>query len=70
MSRRLFAAVLGLVLAACSHKADIVISGGLVWTGLSTGAPHPGNVAIADGKILAVVHGPENCRRTSCNSRR
>ena len=54
MSRRLFAGVLCLVSAACARKADLVISGGMVWTGLSTGVPHVGNVAIADGKILAI----------------
>ncbi len=54
MSPRLFAGVLCLVSAACARKADLVISGGTVWTGLSTGAPHVGNVAIADGKILAI----------------
>src|SRR5690348_13436229 len=54
MSRRLFAAVLCCVFAACGRKADIIISGGQVWTGLSTGAPRAGNVAIAGGKILAI----------------
>ena len=42
------------LLAACGAKADIVIEGGPVWTGLSTGRGRPGAVAIADGKILAV----------------
>src|SRR5258707_14409968 len=42
------------LLAACGSKADIVIQGGPVWTGLSTGRGHPGAVAIAAGKILAV----------------
>jgi len=42
------------LLAACSSKADIVIQGGPVWTGLSTGRGQPGAVAIAAGKILAV----------------
>jgi predicted amidohydrolase YtcJ len=42
------------LLAACGSKADIVILGGPVWTGLSTGRGQPGAVAIADGKILAV----------------
>src|SRR5881396_900181 len=41
-------------LAACGRQADIVIRGGMVWTGLSSGAPQPGVVAIAAGKILAV----------------
>ncbi len=42
------------LLAACGSKADIVIQGGPVWTGLSTGRGQPGAVAIAAGKILAV----------------
>src|SRR5881398_955065 len=41
-------------LAACGRAADIVIQGGMVWTGLSSGAPQPGAVAIGDGEILAV----------------
>jgi len=54
MSRRLFAGALCFLFAACGQKADLVIRGGMVWTGLSTGAPHAGNVAIAAGKILAI----------------
>jgi len=42
------------LLTACGSKADIVIEGGPVWTGLSTGRGQPGAVAIAAGKILAV----------------
>jgi len=42
------------LLGGCGRKADIVIHGGPVWTGLSTGRGQPGAVAIADGKILAV----------------
>ena len=42
------------VVSACGHKADLVITGGSVWTGLSTGRGRPGAVAIADDKILAV----------------
>jgi len=53
--RLLLASLVTLVpLAACGQKADIVIQGGPVWTGLSTGRGQPGAVAIADGKILAV----------------
>jgi predicted amidohydrolase YtcJ len=55
MSRRLRLVVwLCLWPAACGRPADIVIRGGLVWTGLSSGGPQPGAVAIAGGKILAV----------------
>ena len=42
------------LLTACGSKADLVIQGGPVWTGLSTGRGQTGAVAIADGKILAV----------------
>ncbi len=54
MRRRLSLGVLCLTLAACAPKADIIITGGMVWTGLSTGAPQRGSIAIADGKILAI----------------
>ena len=53
MRRASFIAALAVV-AACGSKADIVIQGGPVWTGLSTGRGQPGAVAIAAGKILAV----------------
>ena len=53
-SRRALVAMFVLSLAACGRKADLVIQGGPVWTGLSTGRGQPGAVAIADGKILAV----------------
>ena len=42
-----------ILLGACSPKADIVIGGGPVWTGLS-GRGRTGGVAIGSGKILAV----------------
>src|SRR6266481_5090647 len=54
MRRRLSLAVLCLTPAACAPKADIIITGGMVWTGLSTGAPQRGSIAIADGNILAI----------------
>ena len=56
MSRPSIAALMMLAgsLAGCGSKADLVIQGGAVWTGLSTGHGRPGAVAIADGKILAV----------------
>jgi len=54
MRRRLCLGLLCLTLAACGRKADIIITGGMVWTGLSTGAPQKGSVALADGKILAI----------------
>ena len=43
-----------LVLAACGPKADIVVTNGMVWTGLSSGDARPGAVAIGGGKVLAV----------------
>lgn len=49
-------------LAGCSSKADLVIQGGSVWTGLSTGRGRPGAVAIADGKIVAVGDSAEVAR--------
>ncbi len=54
MRRRLSLGLLCLTLAACTQKADVIITHGMVWTGLSTGAPQRGSVAIADGKILAI----------------
>ena len=56
MSRRPYVGLLCLALAACARKADVVIVGGMVWTGLSTGAPEAGSVAIARGRILAIGH--------------
>jgi predicted amidohydrolase YtcJ len=43
-----------LPVAACGQKADLVISHGMVWTGLASGGPQPGGVAIKGDKILAV----------------
>mgnify|MGYP003580773514 CR=1 FL=1 len=42
------------LLGACGTKADIVIQGGPVWTGLSTGRGQRGAVAIRGDKIIAV----------------
>jgi len=50
------------LIAACGSKADLVIEGGPVWTGLSTGRGKPGAVAIAGGKILAVGDSAELAR--------
>lgn len=44
----------GLLLVACGRKADLVIAGGKVWTGLSLGRPQYGFVAIREGRILAI----------------
>ncbi len=61
-SRPVVLALLGSLLLGCGRKADLVISGGNVWTGLSTGRALPGAVAIADGKILAVGDSTEIAR--------
>src|SRR2546428_1536629 len=53
-NRRSVLAVLVLSLAACRSKADLVVTGGLVWTGLSSGNPQPGAVAVRGGKVLLV----------------
>ncbi len=50
------------LLLACGRKVDLVITGGIVWTGLSTGRGQPGVVAVADGKILAVGDSAEIAR--------
>ena len=56
--------LLCLSLAACGppRTADIMITGGLVWTGVSSGGPQRGAVAIARGKILAVGDSAELAR--------
>ena len=50
------------LLSACGSKADIVIQGGPVWTGLSAGRGQSGAVAIGAGKILAVGDSAEIAR--------
>src|SRR5204863_194390 len=50
MTRRAGLGLLSLTLAACGRTADIVIRGGMVWTGLSSGAPQAGAVAIGDAE--------------------
>src|SRR5437879_10940824 len=54
MSRCLEVGLLCLSLTACGQTAELVIQGGMVWTGLSSGAPQPGAVAIGAGAIVAV----------------
>src|SRR5260221_4752172 len=54
MRRRLSLGLLCLTIPACGRKADVIVTGGMVWTGLSTGAPQKGSVALAGGKILAI----------------
>ena len=64
MSRCRLPGLLCLSLTACDppRTADIMITGGLVWTGLSSGGPQRGAVAIARGKILAVGDSAELAR--------
>jgi predicted amidohydrolase YtcJ len=50
------------LLAACGQKADVVILGGTVWTGLTSGQGRPGSVAIQGDKILAVGDSAEVAR--------
>ena len=54
MHRSLATGLCVLLFAACGPRADTVIVGGIVWTGLSTGQGRPGAVAIRGDKILAV----------------
>jgi predicted amidohydrolase YtcJ len=54
--------------SACSPKADVVITGGALWTGLSTGRGQPGAVAIGRGKILAVGDSAEMARYVGSNT--
>jgi predicted amidohydrolase YtcJ len=42
------------LVAGCARKADLLVTNGVVWTGLSSGPPQRGAVAIAGDRILAV----------------
>ena len=66
--RSAYVAALAL-LTACGSKADIVIQGGPVWTGLSTGRGRPGAVATLGDKILAVGDSAEIARYVGPNTR-
>jgi predicted amidohydrolase YtcJ len=61
--------VVAVAVAACTPKADLVIQGTSVWTGLSTGRGVPGTVAIANGKILAVGDSAEVARYVGAQTR-
>lgn len=54
--RRMSVAALALaaLAGACARRADLVITHGMVWTGLSGGRAVPGAVAIRGDRILAV----------------
>src|SRR2546427_5784549 len=63
MSRRFSVpGLLLMCLAACGRKADLVITGGVVWTGLSSGQPQPGAVAVQGGGNPAVRDAAEVSR--------
>src|SRR5260370_7924847 len=57
------------LVSVCSTKADIVVTNGLVWTGLSTGTGQPGAVAIRDSQILAVGDSAEIARYVGSNTK-
>jgi len=57
-----------LVLAACGPTADTVITGGTVWTGLTSGQGRPGGVAIKGDRILAVGDSAEIARYLGSNT--
>jgi len=46
--------VLAATLAGCHEAVDTVITNGVVWTGLSSGAAQPGTVAIKGDKIFVI----------------
>src|SRR5439155_593854 len=70
MRLRVTVGLLCLALGACAPKADMIISGGMVWTGLSTGAPHAGAVAVAGGRILAIGDSAQVWRYVGSNTQR
>lgn len=53
-SRATWPGLLCLAALACRPQADIVITGGVVWSGLSSGRARPGAVALGQGRVLAV----------------
>jgi len=67
--RVLVLTMLVLTLAGCGRKAELVIQGGTVWTGLSTGRGRAGAVAIANGMILAVGDSAEIARYVGGNTK-
>ena len=67
--RVLVLTMLVLALAGCGRKAELVIQGGTVWTGLSTGRGRAGAVAIANGMILAVGDSAEIARYVGGNTK-
>ena len=67
--RRASCVALLALLSACGSNADIVIQGGPLWTGLSTGRGQPGAVAISGGKILAVGDSAQIARYVGSKTR-
>ena len=69
LPRPAIAVLVCLSLAACGRKADLVVTGGMVWTGLSGGGPRLGAVAVRAGKILAVGDSAELARYVGAGTR-
>src|SRR5207249_1510266 len=55
--------------AAYAPKADLGITAGLVGAGLTSGAPQPGAVAVAQGKVIAVGDSAELARYVGSKTR-
>lgn len=54
---------------ACARKADLVITHGMLWTGVSDGAAQPGAVAIRGDRILAAGDSAEVARYVGAGTR-
>src|SRR5438093_302386 len=52
MRPALSAALCCLAFSSCTPQADVIISGGMVWTGLSSGAPQKGHEALANAAAM------------------
>ena len=70
MRRHVSVGLVSLALLGCARRADIIIMGGMVWTGLSRGAAQQGAVAIAGGKVLAIGTDTELARYVGPNTER
>jgi hypothetical protein len=70
MHRHVSVGLVCLALVGCARRADVIITGGMVWTGLSSGAAQHGAVAIAGGKVLAIGTDAELARYVGPNTER
>lgn len=70
MRRHVSVGLVCLALVGCAQRADILITGGMVWTGLSSGAAQHGAVAIAGSKVLAIGSDAELARYVGPNTER